>query len=207
MSVVLPLLLLVIFIAVVASLYTEGMWGNAIMLVNVVTAALLATNYFEPLADWLEGVDETIKTFTYLLDYLSLWALFALSLIILRGLTDSLCHVKVRFLNLANQIGSVVFACLVALVVVCFATFTLHTAPLAKNFMYGAFTADPDKGIVLGWAPDRWWLYFARSVSRYAYSRATLNPFDRYSQFTKNYENRREAIEKHVESTGAIRVR
>jgi hypothetical protein len=207
MSIVLPLLLLVIFIAVVASLYTEGMWGNAIMLVNVVTAALLATNFFEPLANWLEGMDEAIKTFTYLLDYLSLWALFALSLGILRALTDSLCRVKVRFLNLANQIGSAVFACLVALVVVCFATFTLHTAPLAKNFMYGAFTADADKGVVFGWAPDRWWLHFARSVSQYAYCRTTMNKFDRYNQFIKNYEGRREAIEKHVESTGAIRVR
>ena len=204
MAIILPLLLLVIFIAIVASLYGEGMWGNAIMLVNVLTAAMLATNYWEPLADWVENMSDNMATYTYLLDFLALWAIFVVALVVLRVLTDTVCRVKVRFLNMANQIGSVIFACLVALVMVCFTTFTLHTAPLGKNFMYGAFKSE--EGVVWGWAPDQWWLYFARSVSKGAYRRADKNVFDRYDQFTKNYEDRREKIEKHVESTGKIRV-
>lgn len=204
MSVILPLLLIVIFVAVVASLYTEGMWGNAIMLINVVTAGLIATDLFEPVSNWVETWGGWFKSCTYIVDFMSLWILFVVSMIALRAFSDTLCRVKVRFLNLANQIGSVVFACLVALVVLCFTTFTLHTAPLAKNFMYGAFQSD--KGVIGGWAPDQWWLYFARSVSHGSYSRATENRFDRFDQFTKNYENRRAAIEAHVEKTGTIRV-
>jgi len=126
-------------------------------------------------------------------------------MVVLRLVTDRISRVKVRFLNLANQIGSVAFACLVALAVLCFTTFTLNTAPLAKHFMYGAFQAD--KGAIGGWAPDRWWLYFARMTSNQVYSRSPVNTFDRYGQFRQNYENRRAEIEEHVESTdGKIRV-
>ena len=57
MSIIFTILLLVILIACAASLYTEGMWGNAIRLINVVTAGLIATNYFEPVADWLEEIE------------------------------------------------------------------------------------------------------------------------------------------------------
>ncbi|MBN2218453.1 MAG: CvpA family protein [Pirellulales bacterium] len=203
MSIILPLLLLVIFIAVVASLYTEGMWGNALMLINVVTAALLATNYFEPLARWIESMDWA-ASYTYLLDFLCVWLVFVVALIIMRVITDNLCRVKVRFLSLANQIGSVVFACLVALVMLCFTTFTLNTAPLAKHFMWGAFQAD--KGAVFGWAPDKWWLYFARMASKQVYARSPANTFDPYGQFKNNYEARRADLEKNVKSTGKIRV-
>ena len=205
MAVILPILLIVIFIAIVASLYAEGMWGNAIMLVNIVTAALLATNYWEPLADWLENMNDTMTTYTYLLDFLSLWLIFVVALIVFRVLTDSICRVKVRFLNMANQIGSVIFACLVALVMVCFTTFTLHTAPLGKNFMYGAFKSE--EGVVWGWAPDQWWITFARSVSWGAFRWPEVNRFDHHGDFVGRYEERRAQIEKHVEDTGKIRAR
>ena len=52
------LLLLLIFVGCIAALYTDGMWSNAIGLINVVTAALLATNFWEPAADWLERLAE-----------------------------------------------------------------------------------------------------------------------------------------------------
>ena len=45
------ILLIVIFFACFTSFMNSGMWSNTIALVNVLTAGLLATNYFEPLAD------------------------------------------------------------------------------------------------------------------------------------------------------------
>ena len=57
-------LLLVIFFVCVAMLWNEGLWGNAIMLINVTTAALIATCYFEPVAVFLNG---HLKSFTYFL--------------------------------------------------------------------------------------------------------------------------------------------
>ncbi len=203
MSFILSLLLIVIFIAVVATLYPEGMWGNAIMLINVVTAGLVATNYFEPLATWMESWGDWFASCTYLLDFLSLWAVFAITLIVLRMLTDRICRVKVRFLGLANQIGSVVFACLVAMVMVCFTTFTLHTAPLAEEFMWGGFKSN--EGKILSWAPDKWWITFSRYASENAYSWPTVNSFDEHGDFIGSYEARRQEIEEHVKEKHSIR--
>ena len=81
MSSLLTLLMLVILFACVATLYAEGMWSNAIRLINVVTAALLATNFFEPLARWLEDMG---PSYTYVCDFLALWVLFGVFLLILR---------------------------------------------------------------------------------------------------------------------------
>ena len=84
------------------------MWSNAIRLINVVTAALLATNFFEPLAAWLDL--SCAPSFTYVWDFLALWALFAVISTVFRLLTDKVSQVNVRFLGLADRIGSSVFS-------------------------------------------------------------------------------------------------
>lgn len=204
MTLILPAVLLLLFLGILASLYTEGMWGNAIQLINTVTAALLATNFYEPTARWLEGMSDSLRSYTYCWDYLLLWVLFALFLLIFRSVTDKLCCVKVRFLKIADQIGSVIFACLVGWVFVAFTLFSLHTAPLSKNFLFGAFKAD--KRMMLGLAPDRAWIQFTHSVSKKAYSRNPSQIFDPFGQFQSKYEMRREEIEKHVTKEKTLRV-
>jgi uncharacterized membrane protein required for colicin V production len=193
---ILSAVLVVIFLGILATLYTEGMWGNAIQLINTVTAALLATNFYEPASRWIEGMSSSFKSYTYCWDYLMLWGLFALFLLIFRTLTDKICHVKVRFLKIADQIGSVIFACLVGWVFVGFTLFSLHTAPLAKNFLFEGFQSDGR--MMLGLAPDRAWIQFARSVSKGAYARDPAQVFDPFGKFQSKYELRREEIEKHV---------
>ena len=64
------------------------------MLFNVIFSAIIATNYFEPVAT---KVTETFPSFTYLWDFLSLWGLFVLSALILRAVTDGISKTKVRF--------------------------------------------------------------------------------------------------------------
>ena len=197
MSVILPIVLLVIFLAILACLYTEGMWGNAIHFINVVTAALLATNFYEPTADKLESMWDWFASATYLIDYLTLWILFTLFFVIFRLATDSISKVKVRFLKLADQIGSVLFACLVGWVFMSFTLFSMHTAPLSKKFIWEGF--DADKKMLFNFAaPDRVWIYFVRSVSKHAYARSPEQPFDSDDQFRANYEDRRMEIEDYV---------
>jgi len=215
-----PLLLLFIFFGSIALLYTEGMWGNAVRLINVVTAALLATNYWEPVARWLEGMNDS---FTYYWDFLALWGLFTVFMVVFRFLTGTLSRVKVKFLKIADLIGSVFFGGWVAWVMVCFTVFTLHTAPLARNFMSGGF--DPDSRMFLGLAPDRQWLGFAKKVSRGTFCRYgseeelpkygpadpsspdhKLCVFDRQGRFMATYGARRAALEQYAAQKGATRV-
>ena len=49
MSSILTILMLVILLACVAMCYAEGMWSNAVRLINVMTVGLLAMNFFEPM--------------------------------------------------------------------------------------------------------------------------------------------------------------
>src|SRR5581483_7685888 len=90
----LTLLLLAVFGACVAFTYNAGLWTNSLLLINLITAGLIATNYFEPLAERLEKFD---ARYTYFWDFLSIWLLFALAIGVLRGITDVISKVKVKF--------------------------------------------------------------------------------------------------------------
>ena len=59
--------------------YAEGMWSNAVRLINIVTAGLVAMNFFEPLARWLTDWQ---PSYTYLWDFLSLWGLFVVFMLV-----------------------------------------------------------------------------------------------------------------------------
>jgi len=198
MSFLFPVLLFLIFVACVAFIFGEGMWGAALRLVNVVTAALLATNFWEPVARLLEG---TIgSSFTYWWDFLSLWVIFAVSLVILRLLTRRLSQVNVRFLSLADRIGGVVFAVCVGMTMVAFTTFTLHTAPLAEKFMFGGF--DPNNPVI--GKPDRQWLGFVLRASEGSLSHLENNAFP--IDFIDKYAARRAALESLAKSNKTFRV-
>ncbi len=224
MSSLLTILMLVILFACMASLYTDGMWSNAIRLINVVTAALLATNFFEPVARWL---DDWQPSYTYVCDFLALWGLFALFLAIFRVATDHLSQVQVRFLKLADRIGSALFALWIGWVMVCFTMMTLHTAPLARTFLFDGFKAE--ERMFMGLAPDRQWLGFVRKMSGGAYCRsatgeelqsgkygkpadendpdAKLCIFDRNAEFLPKYATRRANLQANIAKNDSIRTR
>ncbi len=208
MSSILPLLLLVVFFASVAMMASEGLWSSAIMLVNVMTAALLATNYFEPLANWIELKDQSWK---YVLDFLSIWLIFCGTLVVLRLATDKVSRVKVKFKLPVEWAGGVFFSAWVGWIMVCFTLFSLHTAPLARNFLFGAFQEDPKSDMFFGLAPDKVWLAYVHTTSidgglakgREENQSADTNVFDPRAEFILKYGTRRQAFEK-VED---IRVR
>jgi uncharacterized membrane protein required for colicin V production len=204
MSSILPLLMFLLLFAVVAACFGEGMWSNAVRLVNVVTAALLATNFYEPVARALDNWD---KSFTFLWDFLALWGLFAVFLLVFRELTDRISRVNVRFLKIADRIGSVVFSLLVGWVVVCFTLMSLHTAPLGRNFLWGGFTTDRDERMVMGLGPDRQWLGFTRNLSTASFGRSDESwEFNADDEFIPKYATRRKVIEDHIKAKDALRV-
>jgi uncharacterized membrane protein required for colicin V production len=190
MSWLLPVLLFVLFLAVVLCLLAESMWSNAIRFINVVLAALLATNFWEPTARLLEKV---MKGGSYWWDFVALWILFALIMTILQLVTNKISRVNVRFLAIVNKSGGIVFACLVAAVFVCFANFTLHTAPLAEKAFQGGFPSQSSA------SPDRQWVRFVSLVSGGSLSKfGTSNRFDG-GRFNNDYAARRRALQEQVE--------
>lgn len=204
-----PLLISLILFICIATLFGEGIWSNAILLVNVVTAALLATNFFEPMAQWLESQS---PSGSYLWDFLSLWGLFALFLAVMRMLTDHVSRVKVRFKMAADYIGGGFFALWIGCVMVCFTMMTLHTAPLCRNFLYQGF--QPEQRMIMGLAPDRKWLGFVQKMSRYNFCRSAAPEevlerkyvFDRDFEFMHKYATRRTGLADFVSKNNTVIV-
>jgi hypothetical protein len=190
------ILLGLVFVACFAGLFNSGLWSNTLTLINVVTSALLATNYFEPLAGWF---DKLYPPGTYAYDFAAIWLIFGVSMMALRAATDVASKVKVRFLQPVDQAGSYLFACWIAWVMVCFTTMTLHTAPLARNFLGGAFQPEPDSRMFFGLAPDRLWLSWVHKESKGSFCRLRqLVPFDAQGDFILRYGSRREEFEKQM---------
>jgi len=203
-------LLLVIFIACVALLFTEGMWSNAIRLINTITSALLAINFFEPVAAWLDGFQ---PSYTYFWDFIAIWMVFIVSMVLLSIATNSVSKVKVKFLGIVDRVGGTIFAMWIGWVVVCFAAVTFHTAPLARNFLGGGF--QPEQRMLFGLAPDRQWLGFSQQMSLGTFSRSATPDesktekyvFDPRAEFMPKYATRRANLEKHMATTGGLSLR
>ena len=155
----LTIFVLAIIITCVAMMLAEGLWSNTLSLVNAILAAMIASNSFEMVATFLE---EYFPSFTYWLDFLSLWGVFTLSYAVIRELTDRLSRTRVRFKKPIEQFGRIGVAALTGWIVVCFFLFSLHTAPLVRKSFGGAFRTVPRRPaissfprITSGWASCR----------------------------------------------------
>jgi len=198
----LNLVLFLIFVICVAALWFHGLWSNVITLIHMLLSILVAFNYFEPLSTMLDGFE---SSYTYLWDFLALWALFALTFIVLRVLTDMLSRTRVVFNFWVEIVGRSLTAIWIAWLFVGFTCATMHTAPLDAHPL--GFQRTPKSGNFLGMAPDRLLLGFVQSRSRGALARGETNPsnmsprqedkhlqvrmFDPESRFIYKYYQRR----------------
>lgn len=148
------LVLLLLFLIVAGAVWFQGLWGNALNLINMLLAGFVATSFFEPLSNLLVG---WLPSYTYLLDFLVLWLLFAVSYGLLRLFTDLISRERVRFIMPVEMAGRSVLAILVAWVFICFTAATLHTAPLPATPFGGAFSSPSARSFLVA-SPDRiWW--------------------------------------------------
>jgi hypothetical protein len=161
----------------------------------------VATNYWEPLARMAESYIG--ESFTFFWDFLCIWALFGLTLVLMQLITNRVSQVKVRFLKIADRIGSGLFAFAVGWVMVCFITFSLHTAPLCRNFLFEGFK--PGEANFFGLSPDSMWLWFAEHTSGGVFATNPETVFAGQS-FIDNYASRREKIEEYRTTKKAFKV-
>lgn len=198
---VITIVLLVVFFAAFAMLLREGIWSNALTLINVLLSALIATSLFEPLAAWLESFE---PTYTYLWDFIAIWAVFCLSYALLRTAIDFISTTQVRFLPIVDRIGGGLLGVWIGWVLVCFITMTLHMAPMAQNGMGGSFQPTPEAHMFFGLAPDQRWLAFAHMVSGGSLATSApegqgtdgANVFDPQGDFIFKYAQRRANFER-----------
>jgi hypothetical protein len=197
------LFLFLLFVIVAAGLWFQGLWSNAVTLINLLFAMLLATNFWEWWCTTLEGLHPFFASLTYLLDFVVLWFLFVFFFVFLRLITDLLSRTRVKFEMPVEMAGRSILAIWCAWLVVCFTAFSLQMAPLNNPNPMGAW-ATPNQASFLFVSPDRLWLRFMQSRSRGALSRgnfsgtmhatdqaANVEAFDPMSEFPIKYHDRR----------------
>lgn len=196
MSIFFSVLLTVLLLAVVASLSREGLWSNLITLFNVILAGMLATNFYDAAAAWLS---KSLPAVAYFSDFVCLWLIFAVVLGVFQATTQSVSKVRVKFIKQVDVAGSWILAIWVGWVTVCFATMTLHTAPLARGFMWNGFA--PEVRMYMGLAPDRKWLGLMHKLSQEGFCRLVKSEdlpkyaFDPEGRFIPMWATRRSRYE------------
>ena len=160
------ILLLAILAAVTWCVASEGAWGAAFMLLTVVFSGLLAMNFFEPLANFLENSVNNSPDWHYRWDMIALVGLFVAFVLLLRTALEKLMPTLVLVHPLAFD--GVRWACGLATgyVVMAFLLTALHTAPLPREFI--GFTPER-KNLFNMAAPDRQWLGLTQYVSERAF--------------------------------------
>lgn len=183
-----------------AMMVREGLWSNLISLLCIVFSGLLAFGFYSPLVVRLDEM--TGGQNTYWLDFVVIWALFIVTMIVLKVVTRLASGTRLRFKNPIDPVGGPLVGLLAAWLLVAFVTATLHTSPMpADAFGGNLLLTDEEKDTesLSGWAltrPDVAWLKFVETASApSAFGSSGTSKFNAFS-FVKIYEDHRTKFSK-----------
>jgi uncharacterized membrane protein required for colicin V production len=124
---------IVIMLAVGYAFMVEGLFTACTMCINVFLAGLIAFNFYEPLATWVEPmIGEWAPGYE---DALSIILIFSLVLFGLRTATNKLANMEIDFPQIAQRAGGAVFGLITGYLVCGLLVCLFQTLPLHKNFM------------------------------------------------------------------------
>ena len=186
---------LAVLFAGVAMMVREGLWSNAIALVNIIISGLVAFGFYAPLTVY---IDEYFNgQFTYVLDFVVIWFLFAASMVICRAVTGAASKTRMRFKNPIDPVGGPIVAIIAAWVLASFVMATLHTSPMPKDAFGGKLVSAADVGSASRLtSPDAAWLRFVEKMSDLAALGSTGTERFRAKSWTQIQADHRAKYEK-----------
>jgi hypothetical protein len=155
-----------VFFAAFAMTVREGLWSNTILLFNLLTSGVAAFAFYSPLTILL---DEKLNgEYTYVLDFVCLWAIFVVSMIVLSTLTGMASKTRMRFRHPIDAVGGPIVGLIVAWALGAIVLATLHTSPMPKDAFSGSLVYGPGEIESAGslTTPDIGWLRFVESVTQ-----------------------------------------
>ncbi len=155
-------ILVAVFLLVAGFNWWVGSWNSMINLINFFIASLVASSFFENLANQIESINGTYRLVA---DFVAIWILFVVTFVLLRVITDFLTRYQMRMNIWVEYSARSILSLWLAVAFVCFASFTLNLAPLPPH-QFG-FNIDKPH---FGFGPDRSWMAFVQSRSRGALS-------------------------------------
>ncbi len=164
---------------------SEGLWGSALMLINVLFGGLIAFSLYEPLARVIDINLGFMKSFS---DFTSLLLIFGVAFTVLRIGSDMLGPTLVRFTGPVDQIGRFLFGGATAWYMVGMILCMVQTAPVHKKFLGYQW----QNHAVFGAGIDRFWLGFVRESTSRIVEWNSPRPFDASCDFILRYHDHRQ---------------
>ena len=135
---------------------SEGVTSAAQTFLCTLAAALIAMNFFEPLAIQLKAFLPDMYC-----DFVALVGLFTALVFGFRMGAEYVAPRYVQVIPIADTIGRWVVGVGTGYLTMAFLLTALHTAPLPREFI----GFKPERNNVFGFAPDRQWLGFVQYIS------------------------------------------
>ena len=163
-----------VFLVVVGANFWYGLWNNVLTLINFLIAAMVASAYYENLANVLA---DKMPSYEFVLDFMALWLLFFLTLLILRAVTGALSTVQLKLNFWVDMAGRAVVCTWLGIAFTMFTMFSMHLAPIPpseddfakydESLSTEEFAAlGGDGRSFMGLGPGRMWMAFIQSRSR-----------------------------------------
>jgi hypothetical protein len=160
MDAIFGLILLLIVAGVTWCVAGEGAWGAVLTFLSVLFAGLLAMNFFEPLANLLDGmIGSAMQDYS---DLVALLGLFALFTFLLRLAADNISPTEIEVDGRLHQVARWLFGLATGYLTMAILLTSVHTAPLPRSFL--GFRPEGTNFFEIA-APDRQWLGFTQHVS------------------------------------------
>lgn len=121
--------------ATFAMMVRDGLWSNAILLLQVILSGLLAFGLYQPLTVFVD--EKTGGEYTYALDIVILWAVYALSMTLLKAVCDALSTTKMQFPEALDSAVGPLVGLVAGVVLAGIVGASLHVAPLPKDGLGG----------------------------------------------------------------------
>jgi len=165
----LTILTILVTLAVGYAYMREGVVTAFCMCCNVIIAGLVAFNFWEPLAELLEGTLSETPLHRYE-DVFCLLILFCITLAALRTVTNILVNTQISLPPAVQRGGGVVFGMLTGYLATGFLLCAFQTMPWHENFMFFDPTYDSSNMLRRVLPPDRVWLGLMYRAGAFAFS-------------------------------------
>src|SRR4029079_580963 len=96
--------LLIVLFAGTAMTVREGLWSNTLTLISIIISGLVAFGFYSKLVIYLDE-DMTNGQHTYWLHFAIVWALYCVTMIIVRTLFAAASKTRMRFKHPIDPIG------------------------------------------------------------------------------------------------------
>src|SRR5262245_14902782 len=126
---------LIVLFAATAMMVREGLWSNSISLMNIIISGLVAFGSYARLTILVDV--KLGGQYTYLLDFVVIWLLYVITMVICRTITGAASKTRMRFKHPIDPIGGPIIGFLAAWVLSTIVMATLHTAPMGKDAFGG----------------------------------------------------------------------